>query len=97
MSFQPSGVITPSGPYPTRAARRGVSAVRSGKFAYWQTGSPSFVAPPPSVIWQVFAVDACVAVAFQPVFVTLPSVTVTPDEARYDVPMAPVLAAYVLL
>jgi len=43
---------------------------------YWQIGSPSTVEPPPSVIVQVFAVDIDVAVAAQPVFVTLPSVTV---------------------
>jgi len=48
---------------------------------YWQTGSPSFVEPPPSVIVQVFAVDTEVAVAFQPVFVTPPSVTVIPLDA----------------
>jgi len=36
---------------------------------------------PPSVIVQVFAVDTEVAVACQPVFVTLPSVTVMPLDA----------------
>jgi hypothetical protein len=39
------------------------------------------VEPPPSVIVQVLAVDTDVAVAFQPVFVTLPSVTVIPLDA----------------
>jgi hypothetical protein len=51
--------------------------MRSGS-AYWQTGSPSLVAVPPTEIAQVFAVDECAEVADQPVAVTAPIVTVTP-------------------
>src|ERR1035437_2169142 len=48
---------------------------------YWQIGSPSTVEPPPSSIVQVFAVELLFALAFQPVFVTVLSVTVMPVDA----------------
>ena len=47
---------------------------------YWQTGSPSFVAVPPTEIAQVLEVELCDDVADQPVVVTVPIVTVTPDD-----------------
>lgn len=46
-----------------------------------QTGSPSFVAVPPTEIEHVFAVELWLEVAAQPVVVTVPIVTVTPVEA----------------
>jgi hypothetical protein len=48
---------------------------------YWQIGSPSIVEPPPSSIVQVLFVELLVALAFQPVFVTVLSVTVMPVDA----------------
>ena len=47
---------------------------------YWQIGSPSVVALPPSVIEQVFEVPVLEAVAVQPVVVTADNVTVTPGD-----------------
>ena len=64
-----------------RADSPGPLSVLLRQSAYWQIGSPSSVEPPPSVIWQVFAVDMLVADAAQPVFVTLFSATVMPLDA----------------
>ena len=60
-----------------RPARFGLS---DGSDYYWQSGTPSFVEPPPSVREQVFVVEPWVAEASQPVAVLLLIVTVTPVE-----------------